>query len=290
MSGLTKILIVLLTLSSFFLCGIVVTYVANADNYRQQSKDLKVKLDASSEKEKSAKKQLEERKKKYQQQETRLEKEIASLKVEIDQLQGDLNNVEREKAQLLQEASTWKAITKDFYTTTDKQGQLLKNALKELDRVRTEQIKERKELNDTTAVLIEKMAIVETLKVEKRRLLEKKTELQNRLDQFLMPMGEEAGAAVPATLERTTVQPAQPAAKEIGLQGLVTKVDLKNSMAEISIGKADGIKEGMRFHVSRGNEFICDILIIDVQDEDAVGILELMVQQPKVGDNVSTNL
>ena len=43
MSTLTKVLIVLLTVFSIFLCGIVVTYVANADNqseiasrYRQQ--------------------------------------------------------------------------------------------------------------------------------------------------------------------------------------------------------------------------------------------------------------
>ena len=41
MSKLTKILIVLLTISSIFLCGIVVTYVANADDYRQENKSLR---------------------------------------------------------------------------------------------------------------------------------------------------------------------------------------------------------------------------------------------------------
>jgi hypothetical protein len=61
-------------------------------------------------------------------------------------------------------------------------------------------------------------------------------------------------------------------------------------MAGISIGSADGVKEGMRFHVTRGDEFICDILIIDVDAEEAVGVLEYVQQNPRVGDNVSTNL
>ena len=41
MSTLTKVLIVLLTVFSLFLCGIVVTYVANAENQRKAADDLK---------------------------------------------------------------------------------------------------------------------------------------------------------------------------------------------------------------------------------------------------------
>ena len=36
MSTLTKVLIVLLTLASIFLCGIVVTYVANAVDFKEK--------------------------------------------------------------------------------------------------------------------------------------------------------------------------------------------------------------------------------------------------------------
>jgi hypothetical protein len=45
----------------------------------------------------------------------------------------------------------------------------------------------------------------------------------------------------------------------------------------------------MKFHVIRGDEFICDILVLDVDAEKAVGILDLVQKQPKVGDLVSTN-
>ena len=67
-------------------------------------------------------------------------------------------------------------------------------------------------------------------------------------------------------------------------------MDLKNSLASISLGKADNVKEGMKFYVTRGDKFICEILIIDIDAEQAVGVLERVQQQPRVGDNVSTNL
>ena len=290
MSTLTKILIVLLTLSSIFLCGIVVTYVANADNYKQKYTNLKADRDSLSESVNSLTKQLNEKIAEKQQMEDKLSREIALLKTEFGELQGNLKNAEREKAALLQKVNSFAAIVEGFSQTSDQQGLLLRNTLEELNKVQAEQIKERKELNETTAALIEKMAIIEMLGTENKRLLEEKFELQNSLDQLLQPKGKVAAAAVPVTPEGAIARPAIPVARDIALQGLVTAVDLKNSIASISIGTADGVKEGMKFHVTRGDEFICDILIIDVDVEEAVGVLELVQQQPRVGDNVSTNL
>jgi hypothetical protein len=86
-----------------------------------------------------------------------------------------------------------------------------------------------------------------------------------------------------------------PPAKDIDLSGSITEVDLKNLLAEISIGEADGVREGMRFHLTRGDKFICDIVILDVWPEKAVGWLDLVQEdqpqvQPRVNDRVSTNL
>jgi hypothetical protein len=61
-------------------------------------------------------------------------------------------------------------------------------------------------------------------------------------------------------------------------------------MAEISLGSADGVKDGMKFHVTRGEEFICDVLIVDIDADKSVGVLDLVQKQPKVGDNVTTSL
>ena len=290
MSTLTKILIVLVTISSIFLCGIVVTYVAKADNYRQKYNDLKADRDSLKQNVNSLKKQLNEGIAAKKQLEDKLNREIASLKSEFDKLQANFNNVEREKALLLQKVNSWASIVEDFSQTNDRQGLLLKNTLDELKKVQAEQIKQRKQLDETSATLEEKLAIIAMLDEKAKRLLEEKSELQSRLDQLLQPIGKKAAAPMPVTQEKVIARPSEPAARDIALQGLVTAVNLKNSMASISIGTADGVREGMKFHVTRGDEFLCDILIIDVDAEEAVGILDLVQQQPRVGDNVSTNL
>lgn len=290
MSTLTKILIVLLTLSSIFLCGIVVTYVANADNYRGKYADIRSDRDGLDKKLKAKTDEANGYIRQKQQVEDNLRSEIASLKAKIDKLEGDLGDVERERASLLAQVESWTSITKDFYTTNDKQGTLLQNTLDELKRVQAEEIKHREELSETTAQLVEKMAIIEQLQIDTRRLLEERTELQAKLDSFLRPAGKTVAGAVPVTPQKAKVMPAEPATTQISLKGLVTDVDLENSLVEISIGSADGVKEGMKFYVTRGEEFICDILIYDVEAEKAVGLLDMVSKEPKAGDNVSTNL
>lgn len=292
MSTLTKILIVLLTLSSIFLCGIVVTYVANADNYREKYTNIRSDRDSLDKKLKAKTKEANEYIEEKQQLEDKLRSEIATLSAKVGKLEGNLRDVERERASCLRQLESWTSITKDFYTTNDKQGALLKNTLDELKRIQAEQIKQRKELNETTAELVEKMAIVEQVQAENRRLLEEKTELRARLDSILRPAGEAVAEPVTVTPQKKLSRfiGTGPATMQIGLKGLVTDVDMENSLVEISIGSADGVKEGMKFYITRGQEFICDILIYDVEPEKAVGLLDLVSKQPKAGDDVSTNL
>jgi len=99
-------------------------------------------------------------------------------------------------------------------------------------------------------------------------------------------------ASSPVTATREAVRVAPPT-KDIDLNGMITEVDMKNLLAEISIGAAEGVKAGMRFHLTRNNKFICDIVILDVWPEKAVGWLELLPEQPqnqpKINDKVSIN-
>lgn len=290
MSTLTKILIILLTIFSIFLCGIVVTYVANADNYRQKYTELYNELSAAKEIEKNAKRQLKENIEETDKQLKQLNEEINSLSMKIEELEANLNTSEREKALLLQKVSDMASILETANQTAKQQTQLFENSQRELDRIRAEQIKRQKELKETTDTLIEKMAVVATLQERNKQLIEEKTELQTKLDQLLRQYGKVVAPATPATPKKVQVRPAKPLTEEIGLKGLITEVDLANSLAEISIGTADGVREEMKFHVTRGNTFICDILILDVDTEKSVGILDLVQQPPKVGDKVSTNL
>ena len=290
MSTLTKILIVLLTIASIFLCGIVVTYVANADNYRDKYTRQKAERDSLKEKTDSLTEQLNNKIAEKDALEDKLNNDITSLNIEISTLKGKLEDVERRNNQLLNEAASYASASETYSQTANTHGQLLKETLAEKNKLQAQQIKLSAQLDDTSATLLEKLAIIQTLETEKKRLTEEKLELQGRLGKVLQPTGKAPAPVIPVTPQKDVARPAPVIAEKIGLKGLITAVDLKNKMASISIGLADGVKDGMKFHVTRGDKFICDILIIDTDTEEAVGALELIQEQPKAGDTVSTNL
>lgn len=285
MSTLTKVLIVLLTIASIFLCGIVVTYVANADDYKQKYDNQLSEYQTAKENEGNAKNQFNELQVQTNVEKQDLGDDIAELKEQINKLKSDLATAERNRDDANRKVNNWAAIVMDFSKTIENNEKLTKDALTERDLKEAELIKQGKELKDTTAALMENMAIVKQLQEGSKRLLEEKTELQNKLDQYLRQYGKEIAEPMPVTARPT---------KDIDLNGSITEVDLKNLLAEISIGTADGVKEGMRFHLTRGDNFICDIVILDVWPEKAVGWIELLQDQPqnqpKINDTVSTNL
>jgi len=300
LSTLTKILIVLLTLSSIFLCGIVVTYVANANNYREENETLKDRLLAARQSERGANERFTEYRDKSDRLQTRLNNEIASLKTEIRQLTTDLRNIEREKTDLLQRVSSMASLVETATQTAGQQTKLFEIAQNQLTDVTAERDKLHSELDDTIHTLNEKLAIIDTLQAQIRRLHEEKDGLQNRLDRFLRDFGRETleptpvtmlpDKARPVTSIPTKAPPMAPVARKMELRGAITAVDLEHSVAEISIGAAHGVREGMKFYVTRGDEFICEIWIHYVDAEKAVGDLKLVQKQPKVGDSITTNL
>jgi len=300
LSTLTKILIVLLTLSSIFLCGIVVTYVATANNYREENETLKDRLLAARQKQRSADEQSREIAAEKQRLEAKLNTEIASINTEIRQLKTDLRNIEREKTELLQRVSSMASLVETSNQTASQQTRLFENAQNQLTDITAERDKLLNELGDTIRTLNEKLAVIANLDADLKRLQEERAQVQSELDRFLREFGREAVAPTPVTPIPSKARPVTPipargrpvtpVARKMDLKGVVTAVDLKNSVAEISIGAAQGVREGMKFYVTRGDEFICEIWIHYVDVEKAVGDLKLVQQQPKAGDSITTNL
>jgi len=293
LSTLTKVLIVLLTIASIFLCGIVVTYVANADNYKQKFDNLSNGYAAAKKNEDNAKTQLNNTIEEKNRNAEKLGEQIASLDGQINKLKSDLANAERDRDDATRKVNSWMTIVKDFSVTVENNDKLVKDALAERDAKENELIKQGKELKGTTAALMDNMAIVRQLQEGSKRLLEEKTELQNKLDLYLRQYGKAIAEPMPVSAAPESVR-LTPPTKDIDLNGSITEVDLKTLLAEVSIGAANGVKEGMRFHLTRGDKFICDIVILDVWPEKAVGWLELLQDQPqdqpRVNDRVSTNL
>jgi hypothetical protein len=292
LSTLTKILMVLITISAIFLSGIIVTYVANADNYKEQYDSLYTRYQSEQRKRSSAEQQLEKTTELMNQVGKELNDKITALNIKIEQIQGELDKAEREKSQLLQRVDGFAAEVKTFTTTNQNQTSLLDSTIKKWELAEANLIREQSQHKETARLLLEKLAVITTLEDKNKRLLEENAALQTKLDQSLRQYGKVLAPPSPVTPIREKAQPVQAPlpTREIGLKGQIANVDIKNKMAEISIGKAHGVQENMRFHVTRGDQFICDIVILDVEPEKAVGRLELIQYEPQPGDNINTNL
>jgi len=296
LSTLTKILIVILTLSSIFLCGTVVTYVSNADNWRDKYKTLKSQYDSAVEQKKSALEELKKKKKQFLTREGQLNEQINSLKTQLTKLTNHRNKLQIEKTNLENKVQSWVSITNALTKTTEDQTKLINEKLEQLKEAEAQRITLSDKLKDTEKALIEKLAIIETVQAEKKRLKEEKTKLQQKLNRILGETGLETAAPEVVTPKKEIAKPIEkmrPApTKPIGLRGKISLLDLQNSIAQLSIGSANGVRKGMKFYVTRADQFICEILIIDVEPESSVGILERLNKQnpPKTGDSVATNI
>ena len=154
----------------------------------------------------------------------------------------------------------------------------------QLDLARTQGVKDQKELNQITADLYEKIVQLQSLEAERRRLLEQKKELESRVTTGQSPAKE----ILPVTPLNRTASPATTAPVGTDVKGLV--VEIQQSLITLSVGSADGVKEKMVFHITRGDRFLCDVIVTNVDINRCAGVLDLVQQSPQVGDTASTQL
>jgi hypothetical protein len=266
-----------------------VVYVASADNYREKYDTRQNQINSLRRSKEAAQNTLNKTIDQRDQKEDELNKTIGSLRAEISKLQNDLVEANRKRDDAIQRADNWQAIAADFSKTTETQVKLAKDALSEKTIIDEERIKNLKELEEKTAALIEKMALIDQLEREARRLREENTSLQSKLDRSIQQYGKTVTQPIPVTqiLDKARVAPP---VTDIGLKGTIKTVDRENSWVELSIGSASGVKKNMVFHIIRGDKFICDAVIFEVDPEKAVGVMDLVQETPRTGDLASTNL
>ena len=281
MSTLTKILIVLLSLFSIYLCATVVTYVGMASNYKSSYEQQGKELAAIREKNRSYEQEIAEKKRQMNEFGLKSDSEMAKLKTDKTQLERELKDVKNAQLASEEKLVSLTAAALNFEKTVGGMESSLKQTRAELDSARAEGVKLSKNLNEITANLEEKMAQLASLDTEKKRLLEEKTKLeQGASDNTGGTMVE------PITQVPDSATAAMETSADAKLQGIVTAVE--GSLTTLSIGSADGVAAGMIFHVIRNDNFICDIKITEVDTEASAGAIQLLQQQPKVGDIAST--
>ncbi len=287
MSFFTKILIVLLSLFSLWLCASVATYVGTVNNYRVVYEEQKSLSNSLVSENTSLQRRFNEKMAMTKELEAKLNDRIQLLEDEKSKLDVELKNARRTSLEYQGRVNSWAGVLTSFEKTIANMEQSLNLTQEQLNNAHADNIQDRKELNEITASLYEKIVQMQALEADRRRLLEAKLSLEEQINRLSGPDAE-AVSFEPVTPQRGLARPAAPVPGGVALQGLITEVG--KSLVSISLGSENGVKKNMVLQVFRGNEFICNLVVTNVDTSKSAGVLELVQQNPIVGDYVTTRL
>ena len=260
----------------------MVTYVGSATNWKQKAANLETTNNSLQAEVASSTELYQTQLRKTAELKATLDRQILDLQETNNRLAADLKNQERLAQQYMAQADSWKGVMTGFEKSVANLQQSLNLTQKQLDTARSEGIKDQKELNEITASLYEKIVQLQALEADRRRLLEQKTELEKQVSSGAVM------TAMPVTMINDEAQPMVAMSAGTNIQGLILAVE--EGMVKLSVGTADGVNKDMKFHVTRGGNFVCDVIVTDVDINKSAGVLELIQQAPRIGDTASTEL
>jgi hypothetical protein len=289
----------MLTVSSIFLCGIVVTYVSNAQNYKEALTKQQTIAQRAQTNEANTKKEWETAKENHEKKVDELNTQIAQLTTEMEVLKSDFRKANTDKNILDQKVQSWVSMVQQLTETNNDLTTQVASYVDKFELAEADQMKLAKKLEETITELLAKQSIIESLEADKKAFEQDIAQLRSKLDSYLQQRGTQPARYTPVTPRPEIVRVREPlgavtptAEKPIGLKSTITNIDARNSLAEISLGSAHGVRGGMRFFVTRQEKFICVIEIIDVEPEKSIGQIKQIQPGfgPQRGDSVVTNL
>jgi len=284
LTTLTKVFIVVLAVFAIAFSMLVIAYTAQSTNYRQladywktQAAQEQTLRQASDNWSKIAGENLQKQISQQQEQLSKLRAEMDKSNAQVASLNNELL-AERQKT-----ASLTGQVTQltSMINAGDAERKELQNQLESLRKDNTGLRTDNFRLAESN----QKLELQRQLYEQEIRLLkEQNFSLGEKLEGLrTQGGGSTASAATPAS----PGQKAQ-AATESEASPIVGQItDIRDSLAGISIGSAQGVREGMEFIVYRGAQYLGKLKISRVQPEQAAG--ELIQKQGNIrpGDKVT---
>lgn len=280
MSAFTKILTVILSLASIFLCGVIIAYVASTNNINEKYEKLQSDYRTLQSSKNVAVARANEIRTESETEIRNLKENLARLEDEKSQAMIELTDARNTAVKWQDRVNSWAGVVNSFEQTVSEMEKSLRLTREMLNDEQSKNIKISGQLNEMAASLDEHIVMLSSLRAENRRLLEQKAAIEKKL--------EEPAPVHTVTQVRDRAMPSFEPTAYVQLTGLVTEVG--ENIVAISLGSSDGVKKGMKFHITRGTTFVCDIEITDVDVDVAAGVITLKRQSPRVGDTASNEL
>jgi chromosome segregation ATPase len=285
LSTLTKIFALLVSALSLFLCGVVVTFLSSAQDYRTEAQDWQTKAQAAQINDLAAQAALT---KYMQDQETatrQLRENIASMHMLLEDRNRQLAAVGKESGVNISLANT--AVTTmgalretiaNMQTSQEELAKALQQSRNQMIEAQTQMVELTRHLN-SEKVKTEQLENLRRQNLEKIRALEDDNAAAHRQLKKVTLSSSEFHDDEKVSMARTELA-------GVPIRGEITEIDGDN--VSISVGSASGVRKDTRFWITRGDKFLGNLEVVYVESNESVGRLANTQGVVVRGDTVTT--
>ncbi len=288
MSVVTKVFVVLVTILSVVLVAMMVPFVANTENYRQQAEDAEAALQIAEETARLRQSELANVQQLDSQKVTALKSENTNLLGQINHLSADLKETQAQLSAAAAKNASYEANWSRLTAANEQHVKIITEYETELKGRRDQVLKQQTQIIQLINRNKELDSQLEALERQVRRVSEKMTQLEERnsdLELKLVQLPPEWQAKL-----MSQENPTGPILSKIPIKGSVTGVERfdDETYAQVNVGTNDGVIENMKFLVHRGSQFLGTLIITTVDARSSAGRLELQQGEVTTGDAVLT--
>lgn len=283
MSILTKIFVVLVTIFSVALVGMMVSFVARTEDWKSKYEDEKARANSADTTARFRQEQIKQLTDKESERVAMLSAEKNRLDAELSALQTRANAAAAELAEVSQQKNKSEADVSQLTSAVKLLTDINQSVKQELDKRREEVISsetKRIQLADRNNEL---QGQVDTLQRERKSLNERLVALEKSLDDLRMKVTSAA-----PTSDSVTPAPPSEFVPDVAIRGQVVATDKADSVTfvKINVGSTDRVRENTKFIIHRGNTYVGTMVVTNVDSKASAGRLTLGQGEIKPGDEV----
>ncbi|MEX2213919.1 MAG: hypothetical protein WD768_07315 [Phycisphaeraceae bacterium] len=282
MNVLTKVFVVLVTILSVVLVSLVIPFVANQENFREQVEAVKSEVAAAKAEATLAKSLADVDKNIIVANNTALKAELDAERTTSAGYLADAKAHEATIASLNASLASARGDLANLTAANNQMTKILGDASKELVNRRDENLKQGRQIVQLEAANNELEASRATLIRAERRMNEQKVSIEEELREVRAELDK-----IPVEVRTAAKQESTDVIPPVPIRAQVTDVQKAGegtTLVQLNVGSIGGIKERMKFLVHRGEEYLGSMVIITTDLDKAVG----RIQTLKSGATIQT--
>lgn len=285
MHFVTKVLVVFATILSVFLSALVISYAVNNDRVAKDYSNLMAEKQALLGSQQALAVENGNLRREKEGWENNSKAAIAEAKNRNVELETRLTENLRNISTLRDSSDKAQALATQLSTTNSTQAALIESLRKDADDSRSKQVETARRNAELEKALADLRRSYEAAENEKKLVREQLAEAKSQLDALRASGGNmsAASAAEPFVYTGPTIS---------GKVEELTTDTAGSTLAKISVGSNDNIRENMKLAIRRNNEFVGNLVIVRTDLKHAIGRIDLLGRDVKVqvGDTVQSNI